>query len=72
MADHPHTIDRWDDATGENPIEQIAAGDLSGGGEPLAKGQDHAAQPRPVYLNELIKMKGPAQGRAKACDECQR
>jgi hypothetical protein len=28
MADHPHTIDRWDDATGENLIEQIAgAGD---------------------------------------------
>ena len=27
------TIDRWDDATGENLIEQIAAvGDLSGGG----------------------------------------
>jgi hypothetical protein len=25
MADHPHTIDRWDDATGENTIEQIAA-----------------------------------------------
>jgi hypothetical protein len=24
-ADHPHTIDRWDDATGENLIEQIAA-----------------------------------------------
>ena len=23
MADHPHTIDRWDDATGENLIEQI-------------------------------------------------
>ena len=23
-ADHPHTIDRWDDATGENLIEQIA------------------------------------------------
>jgi hypothetical protein len=23
--DHPHTIDRWDDATGENLIEQIAA-----------------------------------------------
>ena len=53
MADHPHTIDRWDDATGENLIEQIAAvgdylvalGDLSGGGETLAKGQDHAAQP---------------------------
>jgi hypothetical protein len=22
--DHPHTIDRWDDATGENLIEQIA------------------------------------------------
>jgi hypothetical protein len=25
MADHHHTIDRWDDATGENLIEQIAA-----------------------------------------------
>jgi hypothetical protein len=24
MPDHPHTIDRWDDATGENVIEQIA------------------------------------------------
>ena len=24
MANHPHTIDRWDDATGENVIEQIA------------------------------------------------
>ena len=24
MADHPHTIDRWDDATGESLIEQIA------------------------------------------------
>ena len=53
MADHPHTIDRWDDATGENLIEQIAAvGDYlvaletyRGGGEALAQGQDHAAQP---------------------------
>ena len=25
MADHPHTIDRWDDVTGENLVEQIAA-----------------------------------------------
>jgi hypothetical protein len=25
MSDHPHTIDRWDDATGENVVEQIAA-----------------------------------------------
>ena len=25
MPDHPHTIDRRDDATGENLIEQIAA-----------------------------------------------
>jgi hypothetical protein len=25
MPDHQHTIDRWDDATGENLIEQIAA-----------------------------------------------
>jgi hypothetical protein len=43
MADHPHTIDRWDDATGENLIEQIArrrlpgcAGDLPRGGATLA------------------------------------
>ena len=25
MADHPHTVDRWDDATGETLMEQIAA-----------------------------------------------
>jgi hypothetical protein len=25
MVDHPHTIDRRDDATGENLIEEIAA-----------------------------------------------
>ena len=25
MTDHPHTIDRWDDATGQNLVEQIAA-----------------------------------------------
>ena len=25
MADHPHAIDRWDDGTGENLIERIAA-----------------------------------------------
>jgi hypothetical protein len=25
MADHPHTIDRWDEATGENLIERIPA-----------------------------------------------
>jgi hypothetical protein len=24
MADHPYTIDRWDEATGENLIERIA------------------------------------------------
>jgi hypothetical protein len=24
MANHPHTIDRWVDATGENLVEQIA------------------------------------------------
>ena len=53
MPDHPHTIDRWDDATGQNLVEQIAgvgdylgrAGDLPRGGEALAQGQDHAAQP---------------------------
>jgi hypothetical protein len=53
MADHTHTIDRWDDATGENLIEQIAAvgdylgraGDLSRGGEAMVQGQDHAARP---------------------------
>jgi len=25
MADYTHTIDRWDEATGENLVEQIAA-----------------------------------------------
>jgi hypothetical protein len=25
MANHPHTIDRWDDATGADLIDQIAA-----------------------------------------------
>jgi hypothetical protein len=25
MPDHPHTIDRWDEATGEELVEQIAA-----------------------------------------------
>ncbi len=25
MADYTHTIDRWDDATGENLMEQIAS-----------------------------------------------
>jgi hypothetical protein len=24
MANHPHTIDRWDEATGENLVERIA------------------------------------------------
>jgi hypothetical protein len=27
MADHPHTIDRWNDANGGNLLEQIAAVD---------------------------------------------
>ena len=53
MADFPHTIDRWDDATGENLIEQIAAvsdylvahGNLPCSGATLAQGQDHTAQP---------------------------
>ena len=52
MADHPHTIDRWDDATGQNLVEQIGAVDdylvaletYRGGGSTLAEGQDHAAQ----------------------------
>ena len=44
VADHPHTIDRWDDATGENLIERIAgvsdylvALEPTGGGEALAR-----------------------------------
>ena len=24
MADHPHTIDRWDEATGENLVGRLA------------------------------------------------
>jgi len=61
MADHPHTIDRWDDAAGENVIERIAAvGDylvalanLPRGGATLAQGQDHAAQPGADHRAEL-------------------
>jgi hypothetical protein len=53
MADYTHTIDRWDEATGETLIERIAwrqrlpgrAGDVPGGGEALARRQDHAAEP---------------------------
>ena len=54
MPDHPHTIDRWDDATGENLVEQIAAvgdypgrgRDLSGGGEALAHAPESGAGDR--------------------------
>ena len=51
MADYTHTIDRWDEATGENLIVQICqhrrllARARAGGGEALAKGQDYAAEP---------------------------
>ena len=52
MADHPHTIDRWDDATGENLVEQIAAvGDYLVALETyraaakVGEGQDHAPEP---------------------------
>ena len=51
MADYTHTI-RWDEATGENLIERIAgvsdylaALEAYGGGEALARRQDHAAEP---------------------------
>ena len=57
MADYTHTIDRWDEATGENLIERIAGvsdylgrpGDVPGGGEALAQGQNHAAQPGALF-----------------------
>ena len=61
MADYTHTIDRWDEATGKNAIEQIAsvgelsgrAGDLPCGRATLAQGQDHAAQPGAGDRTEL-------------------
>ena len=61
MADHPHTIDRWDDATGETLIEQIAAvGDYlvalatyRAAVEALAEGEDHAPQPGASARAEL-------------------
>jgi hypothetical protein len=61
MADHPHTIDRWDDATGENLIEQIAAvGDYLVALETYRaavrrwpKDKDHAAQPGARHRAEL-------------------
>src|SRR6185369_1290273 len=46
MADYTHTIDRWDDAT-------VRRRRLPGGGEALAKGQDHAAQPGAGAREEL-------------------
>jgi hypothetical protein len=53
MPDHPHTIDRWDDATGEDLIQQIAAlGDYEvalatyqAAVKRLAAAQDHVAEP---------------------------
>ena len=57
MPDHPHTIDRWDEATGENLIERIAGvsgllgrgRDLLGGGEALAEGFESGAV---MYINK--------------------
>jgi hypothetical protein len=47
MADHPHTIDRWDDATGENLIEQIAAvGDFAGACAEASPGRLNLSRPR--------------------------
>ena len=73
MPDHPHTIDRWDDATGENLIEQIAAvgdylvaaGDLPRGSEAMAQGQDHAAQPGAGHRAKLAGLGRPNSGRAE-------
>ena len=71
--DHPHTIDRWDDATGELLVEQIAADrrlpgrgrNLSCGGEALVQGQDHAAE---LGAGDRAELEGLA-GRSKlSCD----
>jgi hypothetical protein len=44
MADHPHTIDRWDDATGENLVEQIAGfGDYLALAMPVRRAGHHQA-----------------------------
>ena len=66
MADHPHTIDRWDDATGENLIEQIAAvGDYLVALETyraavkVAEGQDHATQPGAGASSRVGRIKRP-------------
>src|SRR6476660_6796123 len=69
MADHPHTIDRWDDATGENLIEQIAAvGDYLVALETYRaavkrwpKAQDHTTQP---CTGDRAKLAGLAQSSA--------
>ena len=53
MADHPHTIDRWDEATGENLIERIAGVSdylvaletYRAAVKRWPRCQDHAAQP---------------------------
>ena len=63
----PHTIDRWDEATGENLIEHRCRrrlhgsdGDLSRGGQALAEGKDHAAQPGACHrgVGELRRIAG--------------
>ena len=65
MADHPHTIDRWDDATGENLIEQIAGvtdcqnNDMADA-EAITP-QTHQWTPRP--LRPAIRAAGTAGGR---------
>ena len=65
MADHPHTIDRWDDATGESIC---GVGDGSGCGDvqtfvfPLCESLPCAVQPtarRPVdWAGLLVNLRG--------------
>ena len=66
MPDHHHTIDRWDDATGENLVEQIAAvGDylvaLAAYREAVNVAKDHAPQPGAGDRAELAGLAGRAQ-----------
>ena len=65
MADHPHTIDRWDDATGENLIERIAGvSDCQNNDMADAEAitpQTHQWTPRP--LRPAIRAAGMAGGR---------
>jgi hypothetical protein len=66
---HAHSIDRWDDAAGLQPLERppISQGDLRGRRQTLARCQDHPAQRCPHHREDLTggapQKRGATQGK---------